>query len=75
MTDNTTSVDLDDGVMLFGKYAGRLFYELPINDMKYCEWLLSQEWLDEGIAVTLRAAVAQYRADRAAEDAEDARHS
>jgi hypothetical protein len=79
MIENTTtstvrepSADLDGAVTPFGKYASRHFYELPINDMAYCTWLLSQDWLDANIATTLRAAVAQYRADRAAENAEDA---
>jgi hypothetical protein len=52
--------------MPFGKYAGMLFYELVVEHPAYVGWLLAQPWLDAGVAASLRAAVAEYRADCAA---------
>jgi hypothetical protein len=48
-----------------------LFYELVIEDPPYVAWLLKQPWLDAGVAASLKAAVAEYQADRAAEAAEE----
>jgi hypothetical protein len=56
----------NDTVMPFGEHAGLTYYELVVEDMAYVRWLLSQPWLDAGVAGSLRAAVAEYRADCAA---------
>jgi hypothetical protein len=56
----------NDTVMQFGQHAGMPLYELVIEHPAYVRWLLSQSWLDTGVAASLRAAVAEYRADCAA---------
>jgi hypothetical protein len=67
---------INDGgdVMPFGRYAGRLLYELVCEDMPYVQWLLQQPWLDAAVAASLKAAVAEYRADcaEAARESDDA---
>jgi hypothetical protein len=60
--------DIDNAVMPFGRHAGMLFYELVVEDWPYVMWLLQQPWLDAGVAASLKAAVAEYRADCAAEN-------
>jgi hypothetical protein len=71
ITERLPFGELDDAVMPFGRYAGMLLYELMFTDMPYVTWLLQQPWLDAGVAASLKAAVAEYRADRAAEAAEE----
>jgi hypothetical protein len=56
----------DTDTMPFGEHAGMPLYQLVIEHPAYVRWLLSQQWLDAGVAIALRAAIAEYRADCAA---------
>jgi hypothetical protein len=58
----------DEGVMPFGRYAGLTYYDMVIEDMQYARFLLEQQWLDPTVAAAIRAAIDEYRADRAKEE-------